>query len=483
MIKQLFGGVLLAFVGQVGAQEVHVLTDSNFKTFLEEHSEGALVEFYAPWCGHCKALEPEYNAAAKQLHEDKVKIPLGKVDATVESTLAQKFDVRGYPTLKYFVGGEPSEYDGPREAKGIVDWVKGMSGPAVIEGAPKGDETVSVTLYAKEASESFDKAAKANRKKAAWHFVQSDSEHKVVVKHSGEAAIEESEDMDLMDFAKFYQDNAFPSFGQLNGDTFGQYMEKGNGLIWALFKMEDKDKAEEVVAAQREKFIEFAGSEDIKTDYSVAWTNTAEFGKVLENMFGITEFPRLVVQKKAGDKKSFIYKPEGDELTAEGMKKFIADVKEGKVEPNLKSEPVPEEPQSEPVKVVVGKSLQEQIFHKTRDAMLEIYAPWCGHCKKLEPEYTKIAKKVIKEGVEDLVYIAKLDGTTNDSPVDSISWSGFPTIYYVKAGSDAPMKYEDGRDAKSIWKWIKKNSSHADEIKKRMEEKRAAPKEEKKAEL
>merc|ERR1711871_1632947 len=156
---------------------------------------------------------------------------------------------------------------------------------------------------------------------------------------------------------------------------------------------------------------------------------------------------------------------------------------------NLKSEPVPEEPQSEPVKVIVGKSLQEQVFHKERDAMLEIYAPWCGHCKKLEPEYNKIGKKVIKEGLEDILMIAKMDGTLNDSPNDDISWSGFPTIYYVKAGEEKPMKYDGGRDAKGIWKWIKKNHSKADEIKKRMEARKAGenkenekPKEEKKKE-
>merc|ERR1711871_507790 len=184
----------------------------------------------------------------------------------------------------------------------------------------------------------------------------------------------------------------------------------------------------EVISTQREKFIEFAGQEGIKGDYSVAWTNTAEFGKVLENMFGITEYPRLVVQKKAGDKKSFIYKPDGDSLDKDAITKFVQDVKDGKVEANLKSEPVPEEPQSEPVKVIVGKSLQEQVFHKERDAMLEIYAPWCGHCKKLEPEYNKIGKKVIKEGLEDILMISKMDGPLNDSHNDDISWSGFPTI-------------------------------------------------------
>jgi len=138
------------------------------------------------------------------------------------------------------------------------------------------------------------------------------------------------------------------------------------------------------------------------------------------------------------------------------------------VKPHLKSEAAPAEPQTDPVKIIVGTNFEELVFQKERDVLLEIYAPWCGHCKKLEPEYVKIGKKVIKEGFEDMLYIAKLDGTANDSPVDSISWSGFPTMYYIKAGESEPMKYEGGRDAKGMWKWIKNNHSQKDELKKRL---------------
>lgn len=66
----------------------------------------------APWCGHCKALAPEYVAAAKQLHEEGSEIRLAKVDATVETAIAEKHEVTGYPTLKFYKNGKFSDYKG-----------------------------------------------------------------------------------------------------------------------------------------------------------------------------------------------------------------------------------------------------------------------------------------------------------------------------------------------------------------------------------
>jgi protein disulfide-isomerase A6 len=110
------------------ANHVITLTDANFEELVLKSNDLWMVEFFAPWCGHCKKLEPHYKRAAAKLHP---RIKLGAVDATVYGDLANKYHVQGYPTLKVFVPGkkdQPQDYSGGRTTSDIVTYMEQIPG-------------------------------------------------------------------------------------------------------------------------------------------------------------------------------------------------------------------------------------------------------------------------------------------------------------------------------------------------------------------
>jgi len=82
-----------------------------------------VVKFYAPWCGHCKAMAPAYEEAAGRLLQHSPPVPLGKLDGTQEPEINGRMGIKGFPTLKIFRKGIASDYGGPRDADGIVNYV------------------------------------------------------------------------------------------------------------------------------------------------------------------------------------------------------------------------------------------------------------------------------------------------------------------------------------------------------------------------
>lgn len=96
---------------EVDEKDVVVLKERNF-TDVIENNKFVMVEFYAPWCGHCQALAPEYAAAATELKAENV--VLAKVDGSEENELAHEYDVQGFPTIFFFVDGVRKPYTGQR---------------------------------------------------------------------------------------------------------------------------------------------------------------------------------------------------------------------------------------------------------------------------------------------------------------------------------------------------------------------------------
>merc|ERR1712223_902834 len=84
------------------------------------------VEFYAPWCGHCKKLTPIWDDLAKKL-EDHKDVVIAKMDSTANEVA--DVAISGFPTLKLFKKGtnEISEYNGARELDDLVKFIEDLS--------------------------------------------------------------------------------------------------------------------------------------------------------------------------------------------------------------------------------------------------------------------------------------------------------------------------------------------------------------------
>merc|ERR1712113_100348 len=121
--------LLAAFaVASADDSDVLTLTDATYDQALKDN-QFIFIKFYAPWCGHCKKLAPDWEKAATQLKEKGSAARIADVDCTVEKEAASKNEVRGYPPLKFFKNGELDEkYGGKRTVEDIVAYVLEKTG-------------------------------------------------------------------------------------------------------------------------------------------------------------------------------------------------------------------------------------------------------------------------------------------------------------------------------------------------------------------
>jgi len=141
-------------------------------------------------------------------------------------------------------------------------------------------------------------------------------------------------------------------------------------------------------------------------------------------------------------------------LTAEGYKSWLAQLVAGTAVGWKQSEPIPESNDG-PVKIVVHNNFNSIVMDPTKDVLLELYAPWCGHCKSLEPIYKLVGEHFAKS--DPNIVIAKMDATANFvDPKYPIR--GFPTIKFFPAEENKDvLTYEGSRTFDDIIEFVKTN--------------------------
>lgn len=463
----------LALGDEVPTEEnVLVLSKANFETVITT-TEYILVEFYAPWCGHCKSLAPEYAKAATKLAEEESPIKLAKVDATQEQDLAESYGVRGYPTLKFFRNGSPIDYSGGRQADDIISWLKKKTGPPAVEvtSAEQAKELIDANTVIVFGFFSDQSSTRAKTFLSTAQVV----DDQVFAIVSDEKVIKEleAEDEDVVLFKNFeekrvkYEDEeitedllnawvfvqSMPTIVEFSHETaskiFGGKI-KYHLLIFLSKKNGDFEKYLEdlkpVAKTYRDRIMTVAIDAD-----------EDEHQRILE-FFGMKkdEVPsaRLIALEQDMAK----YKPSSNELSPNAIEEFVQSFFDGTLKQHLLSEDLPSDWAAKPVKVLVAANFDEVVFDTTKKVLVEFYAPWCGHCKQLVPIYDKLGEHFEND---DDVIIAKIDATANE--LEHTKITSFPTIKLYSKDNQV-HDYNGERTLAGLTKFVETDGEGAEPV-------------------
>eukprot|EP00930_Biecheleria_cincta_P047314 TRINITY_DN32777_c0_g1_i1.p1 TRINITY_DN32777_c0_g1~~TRINITY_DN32777_c0_g1_i1.p1 ORF type:complete len:392 (+),score=105.41 TRINITY_DN32777_c0_g1_i1:109-1176(+) len=288
-----------------------------------------MVMFYAPWCGHSRALEPHFEQAAQALQGS---VAFARVDANSEVELASAFGVGAYPTIFLLKQGGAEEFQGRRLASNIVEWVREKVGPAVKAVASQADLDKELAQrgvlagFVASGSTAFQtmwtSIAEKNRALGQFFFLDPahDGGNKIVL-HRGldeilELASSENADLAENQALSFLKENLLASFGQIGEENFLQYSTSGaDGIVWALFagsgaKQGGGCEADDCVNQARANAETFHQIAVAFRKLRVVFVDVVKYKDYVKDELGVTCFPAVMLQhgKLSGEKDTEVFR-------------------------------------------------------------------------------------------------------------------------------------------------------------------------------
>ncbi|XP_034672298.1 thioredoxin domain-containing protein 5 homolog [Drosophila subobscura] len=362
------------------------------------------VKFFAPWCGHCKRLHPLWEQLAEIMNVEDPKVIIAKVDCTKHQSLCAEHEVTGYPTLRLFKLGEAEsvKFKGTRDLPAITDFI---------------NHELSTLSEAEQAEQKLQENAGAGTVPVANQ-------------HLGKVV-------------------------DLSEDTFAKHVSSGNHFVkffapWCSHCQRLAPTWDEL-AKELKQFsgvtiskIDCTQYRSVCQDFEVKGYPTLlwiEDGKKIEKYSGARDLPTLktYVEKMVGVPTE---KKESSDTAAQEAAKEKADEEAEKLKPQQLS----------------GEAAFTQAVAEGT-AFIKFYAPWCGHCQKLQPTWEQLATET--HNAQSGVVIAKVDCTAPENKQICIDEQveGYPTLFLYKNGQRQD-EYEGSRTLPELKAYLKKTIGH-----------------------
>jgi protein disulfide isomerase family A protein 3 len=446
------------------AGKVLSLGDSDFESEMAG-IDLTIVKFFAPWCGHCKSMAPEYEKAATILAENDPPLVVVEVDCTEQKATCSKYGVSGYPTLKVFRNGEISaDYNGGRKSADFVKFLASQSGPASSEVADvaafdakmESPKNVFFGFFESEDADAFKTFTKvANELREGFKFAHTFNAD--VIAKSGQK----------VDSAALYRPKSMKS-------KFEEQVVAYEGKCTVgLFKSWVKETAPGLCPVVEPKGQGELGFPQVLCIYNVDyvrdpkgtqyWRNrvmkiagkfeNVNFGVAsAEEWGGFVQQTGLSMPAKGpicvGFSDQATKFPMAEEFTMDNLEAFVTKMEAGELEAHMKSEGEVDNTGKANLKLT-ARNYKSHV-DGTKDTFIKFYAPWCGHCKSLAPKWEEMAEEFADD---DSMIIADFDVDSNDLPA-GFEVKGFPTMFWIPANGK-PKKYEGGRETADLIKHVK----------------------------
>ncbi|NXI32544.1 PDIA2 isomerase, partial [Sterrhoptilus dennistouni] len=467
---------------------VLVLHEHNFARALSEH-QLLLVEFCecphcGQGCGQGQVWDREYWQGGEAMAE------CGK-----DTPLATEFGITSYPTLKLFRDGNrthPLAYTGRLDSQGIVRWMQRRAGPSAT--LLQDTDTSAAFINSQDLVViGFFKDLKGEAAQAFFEVAAEMVETTFGVAEAAELFQEYGLSADTVSLFKKFDEKQtnFPVDPERGLDT-AELTRLLRVHSLQLVMEFTKETSNEIFSAKIPHhmllFLNKSSPDQLslQDDFRAAATgfrgevrwphgrdkeggfgtpqpqcplfpaqvlfvvvDVTGHGADVLPFFGMTtaDAPTLRLVRMENNRK---YQMEQDNFSDSAIRTFIQAVLDGKVKPHLLSAEPPEDWDTRPVKVLVGKTFEQVAFDETKNVFVKFYAPWCAHCQAMAAAWEELAERY--KDREDIV-IAEMDSTANE--LENITIHGYPTLHYFPAGPGRKMvEYKSARDVETFSKFL-----------------------------